>query len=125
MSAKQHTQSQHIDQSAALVKRVWSFCNVLRDEGVGASDYLEQITFLLFLKMADELDRDMPAEWNWKILKSKTGSELKDYYEKFKKKYIDNGIQLSFLYAVLFCFYSVANINVSIFRDKDRRIWGF
>ena len=82
MSAKQQTQSQHIDQSAALVKRVWSFCNVLRDEGVGASDYLEQITFLLFLKMADELDRDMPADWNWQILKSKTGSELKDYYEK-------------------------------------------
>lgn len=72
----------NIDQSAALVKRVWSFCNVLRDEGVGASDYLEQITFLLFLKMADELDRDMPAEWNWQILASKSGSELKDYYEK-------------------------------------------
>lgn len=71
-----------IDQSSALVKRVWSFCNVLRDEGVGASDYLEQITFLLFLKMADELDRDMPAEWNWQILASKSGSELKDYYEK-------------------------------------------
>ena len=72
----------NIDQSSALVKRVWSFCNVLRDEGVGASDYLEQITFLLFLKMADELDRDMPAEWNWKILASKSGSDLKDYYEK-------------------------------------------
>lgn len=71
-----------IDQSSALVKRVWSFCNVLRDEGVGASEYLEQLTFLLFLKMADELDRDMPAEWNWQILKSKTGTELKDYYEK-------------------------------------------
>ena len=39
------------DKSTALVKRVWSFCNVLRDEGVGASEYLEQITFLLFLKM--------------------------------------------------------------------------
>lgn len=71
-----------IDQSSALVKRVWSFCNVLRDEGVGAGEYLEQLTFLLFLKMADELDRDMPAEWNWQILKSKTGTELKDYYEK-------------------------------------------
>ena len=71
-----------IDQSSALVKRVWSFCNVLRDEGVGASEYLEQITFLLFLKMADELDREMPAQWNWQILKTKTGTDLKDYYEK-------------------------------------------
>ena len=71
-----------VDQSSALVKRVWSFCNVLRDEGVGASEYLEQITFLLFLKMADELDREMPAEWNWQTLKGLSGSELKDYYEK-------------------------------------------
>ena len=70
------------DKSPALVKRVWSFCNVLRDEGVGASEYLEQITFLLFLKMADELDRDMPAEWNWSGLISRSGSEQKDYYEK-------------------------------------------
>lgn len=71
-----------VDQSSALVKRVWSFCNVLRDEGVGASEYLEQITFLLFLKMADELDREMPAEWNWQTLKGLSGAELKDYYEK-------------------------------------------
>ena len=71
-----------IDQSSALVKRVWSFCNVLRDEGVGASEYLEQITFLLFLKMADELDREMPAQWKWQILKTKTGTDLKEYYEK-------------------------------------------
>ena len=70
------------DKSPALVKRVWSFCNVLRDEGVGASEYLEQITFLLFLKMADELDRDMPVEWNWNGLISRSGSEQKDYYEK-------------------------------------------
>lgn len=71
-----------IDQSSALVKRVWSFCNVLRDEGVAASEYLEQITFLLFLKMADELDREMPSGWNWKTLQSKTGSDLKEYYEQ-------------------------------------------
>lgn len=71
-----------IDQSSALVKRVWSFCNVLRDEGVAASEYLEQITFLLFLKMADELDREMPSRWNWKTLQSKTGSDLKEYYEQ-------------------------------------------
>ncbi len=71
-----------LDRSAALVKRVWGFCHVLRDDGVGASEYLEQITFLLFLKMADELDRDMPKDWNWKTLRSKSGSELKEYYEK-------------------------------------------
>ena len=42
---------------SAIVSRVWSFANVLRDDGVGYGDYLEQITYLLFLKMADELTK--------------------------------------------------------------------
>lgn len=71
-----------LDHTAALVKRVWGFCNVLRDDGVGASEYLEQLTFLLFLKMVDEQDLEMPSEWNWQKLRAKSGSELKDYYEK-------------------------------------------
>ena len=37
-----------------LVQRLWSYCNVLRDDGLSYGDYLEQLTFLLFLKMADE-----------------------------------------------------------------------
>lgn len=37
-----------------LVDRLWSFCHVLRDDGVGAVEYVEQLTYLLFLKMADE-----------------------------------------------------------------------
>jgi len=40
--------------SAPIVSRVWSFCNTLRDDGVGYGDYLEQLTYLIFLKMADE-----------------------------------------------------------------------
>ena len=71
-----------LDHTAALVKRVWGFCNVLRDDGVGASEYLEQLTFLLFLKMVDEQDLEMPSEWNWQKLRAKSGSELKKYYEQ-------------------------------------------
>jgi type I restriction-modification system DNA methylase subunit len=37
-----------------LVQRLWSYCNVLRDDGLSYGDYLEQLTYLLFLKMADE-----------------------------------------------------------------------
>jgi type I restriction enzyme M protein len=37
-----------------IISKVWSFCNTLRDDGVGYGDYLEQLTYLLFLKMADE-----------------------------------------------------------------------
>jgi len=41
-------------QSATIVQRLWNYCNVLRDDGVSYGDYVEQLTYLLFLKMADE-----------------------------------------------------------------------
>ena len=42
------------DASGRIVQKLWSYCNVLRDDGLSYQDYLEQLTFLLFLKMADE-----------------------------------------------------------------------
>ena len=42
------------DASNRIVQKLWSYCNVLRDDGLSDQDYLEQLTFLLFLKMADE-----------------------------------------------------------------------
>ena len=56
--------------SAPIVSKVWSFCTTLRDDGVGYGDYLEQLTYLIFLKMADEYayppynrDVGIPAEY--------------------------------------------------------------
>jgi type I restriction enzyme M protein len=43
--------------STAIVNKVWNFCHTLRDDGVGYGDYLEQLTYLLFLKMADEYSK--------------------------------------------------------------------
>jgi type I restriction enzyme M protein len=40
--------------SAAIVQKLWNYCNVLRDDGKSYGDYVEQLTYLLFLKMADE-----------------------------------------------------------------------
>ena len=40
-----------------LVDKLWSYCDVLRDDGVGVIEYTEQLTYLLFLKMADERSR--------------------------------------------------------------------
>ena len=40
--------------TAPIVSKVWSFCTTLRDDGVSYGDYLEQLTYLIFLKMADE-----------------------------------------------------------------------
>jgi type I restriction enzyme M protein len=73
--------------AAAIISKVWSFCTTLRDDGVGYGDYLEQLTYLIFLKMADEYakpphnrDVGIPAEYNWPILKSKRGAELEVHY---------------------------------------------
>jgi type I restriction enzyme M protein len=49
--------------SAQIVQELWSYCNVLRDDGLSYGDYVEQLTFLLFLKMAHE--RTTPP-WNQK-----------------------------------------------------------
>ena len=73
--------------TASIVSKVWSFCTTLRDDGVGYGDYLEQLTFLIFLKMADEYSQapynrkvNIPAEYNWQSLKAKRGSELEVHY---------------------------------------------
>ena len=70
-----------------IVSKVWSFCNTLRDDGVGYGDYLEQLTYLLFLKMADEYSKPphnrklgIPEEYNWQSLKGLTGSALEVHY---------------------------------------------
>jgi len=42
---------------AALVQKLWNYCNILRDDGLSYGDYVEQLTYLLFLKMAHEQSR--------------------------------------------------------------------
>ncbi len=43
--------------TSTLVQKLWNYCNVLRDDGMSYGDYVEQLTYLLFLKMADERAR--------------------------------------------------------------------
>ncbi len=73
--------------TASIVSRVWSFCTTLRDDGVGYGDYLEQLTYLIFLKMADEYSRPpynrdvgIPAEYGWPSLTKRRGAELEVHY---------------------------------------------
>ena len=68
------------DATQTLVNKVWSFCHILRDDGVGASEYLEQLTYLLFLKMVDELGKEIPVAYSWPVLRTKSGSELGEFY---------------------------------------------
>lgn len=72
---------------AAIISKVWSFCTTLRDDGVSYGDYLEQLTYLIFLKMADEYSRPpynrkvgIPTEYNWQSLKPMRGAELEVHY---------------------------------------------
>jgi len=73
--------------TASIVSKVWSFCTTLRDDGVSYGDYLEQLTYLIFLKMAEEYSKPpynrnvgIPELYNWQSLKSKKGADLETHY---------------------------------------------
>ncbi|CAB4924616.1 MAG: N-6 DNA methylase [Actinobacteria bacterium] len=70
-----------------LVDKLWSYCNVLRDDGVSTIDYVEQLTFLLFLKMAHEREtralkpeRIVPPHCSWQRLLDRDGDDLEVTY---------------------------------------------
>lgn len=74
-------------ESAPIVQKVWNYCNVLRDDGVSYGDYVEQLTYLIFLKMADERTRPpfnqastIPKGLDWQGLLQRDGDELEVHY---------------------------------------------
>jgi type I restriction enzyme M protein len=82
------------DNSSSIISRVWSFCHTLRDDGVSYGDYLEQLTYLLFLKMADELSSPLynrslpiPEKFNWESLTTKKGAALETHYSSLLREF--------------------------------------
>lgn len=74
-------------ETAGIVQRVWNYCHVLRDDGVSYGDYLEQLTYLLFLKMADEQTKPpfnkpsiIPPGYDWQSLLKEDGDALEKHY---------------------------------------------
>jgi type I restriction enzyme M protein len=63
-----------------IVQKLWGFCHTLRHDGVDYGDYIEQITYLLFLKMADEKDVTVPRGCEWPKLRDKSGEALEEHY---------------------------------------------
>ena len=63
-----------------VVSKLWGFCHTLRHDGVDYGDYIEQLTYLLFLKMADERGIEVPVECDWPYLRKQSGTELLDAY---------------------------------------------
>jgi type I restriction enzyme M protein len=79
--------SNESNNTSSIISKVWSFCTILKDDGVSYSDYLEQLTYLLFLKMADEFSKPpynrklpIPVAYNWSSLAEKRGAELESHY---------------------------------------------
>src|SRR5712692_9686453 len=73
--------------SAQLVAKLWRYCDLLRDDGLSYGDYVEQLTYLLFLKMAHERTQPpynqpsrIPEEYDWESLLRRDGDELETHY---------------------------------------------
>jgi type I restriction enzyme M protein len=73
--------------SQQIVQKLWNYCNVLRDDRLSYGDYIEQLTLLLFLKMAHERTQPprpqpsiVPAGFDWTSLKAKGGDALEVHY---------------------------------------------
>ena len=79
-------------ESSTIVQRLWNYCNVLRDDGISYGDYVEQLTYLLFLKMAEEKASlssartsafTIPEGYDWKSLISQENKyELEIHYTR-------------------------------------------
>lgn len=63
-----------------IVNKLWGFCHTLRHDGIDYGDYIEQLTYLLFLKMADEKGVEIDSQYDWKSLIVLSGSDLLDHY---------------------------------------------
>lgn len=79
------------NESASIVQKLWNYCNFLRDDGVSYSDYVEQLTYLLFLKMADEQTTllgkaaTIPETCGWQTLITKNGTALETQYRTVRE----------------------------------------
>lgn len=63
-----------------IVGKLWGFCHTLRHDGIDYGDYIEQLTYLLFLKMIEEKGLEIPAEYSWVVLREKSGTDLLEHY---------------------------------------------
>jgi type I restriction enzyme M protein len=84
-----------------IAQKIWSYCDTLRDDGLGYNDYLEQLTYLLFLKMADEnkTKYNLPKVCDWNELVNNSGGALLDQYEQILKSLAESGGMLEKIFA--------------------------
>ena len=75
-----------------IVAKLWNLCNVLRDDGITYHQYVTELTYILFLKMAKETgaESQIPEDYRWDVLTSKSGIELRKYYKELLSYLGDN-----------------------------------
>ena len=86
------------NQTATIISKVWGMCNPLRDNGVSYGDYLEQLTYLIFLKMSDEYSKPpykretgIPAGYTYADMNTLKGAELEEQYKATLEKLGEQG----------------------------------
>lgn len=85
--------------STNVVQMLWGFCHTLRHDGINYGDYIEQITYLLFLKMADEKGLDIPKGCGWPTLRDRSGTVLLEHYVEVLRKLGKNSGILGDIYS--------------------------
>ena len=67
-----------------IVQKLWNLCHILRDDGITYHEYVTELTYLLFLKMAKETDKEgqLPDGYRWDDLVKREGKDLHDFYKE-------------------------------------------
>lgn len=86
------------EQTTTIISKVWGMCGPLRDDGVSYGDYLEQLTYLIFLKMSDEYSKPpykkntgIPEGYTWTDMNTLKGAELEEKYKDILEKLGEQG----------------------------------
>ena len=94
------------EQTSSIISKVWGMCNPLRDDGVSYGDYLEQLTYLIFLKMSDEYSKPphkketgIPAGYTWQDMNNLKGAKLESQYKATLEELGEQGGLLGKIFA--------------------------
>ena len=118
------------NQTSTIISKVWGMCNPLRDDGVSYGDYLEQLTYLIFLKMSDEYskppykrDTGIPSGYTWADMNTLTGAELENQYKSTLEKLGEQGGILGQIFKGAINKISNAAILYRIVQMIDKEKW--
>ena len=118
------------EQTTTIISKVWGMCNPLRDDGVSYGDYLEQLTYLIFLKMSDEYSKKpyeketgIPKGYTWSDMNTLKGAELEEQYKKTLEELAKQGGILGKIFAQANNKISNAAILYRIVQMIDKEKW--